>query len=83
MHITSVALDTSCYVFHITHCLQVGQNPVNAAVVDNVLMYRYGRPARCVLDRRTDMQITGYRRPYLAKYKVTSISGVDIFWFTT
>jgi len=31
---------------------------------------RYSRPARCVLDRPKDMQITGYRRPYLSKYKV-------------
>jgi len=31
---------------------------------------RYNLPARCVLDRVKDMQITGYRRPNLAKYKV-------------
>jgi len=31
---------------------------------------RYSQPARCILDRAKDMQITGYRRPSLAKYKI-------------
>ena len=48
---------------------------------------RYGRPVRCVLDRLTDMQITGYRRPYLAKYKVGfnkdgRLQAVDVTMYT-
>lgn len=31
---------------------------------------KYGKPVRCVLDRQTDIMISGKREPFLAKYEV-------------
>lgn len=41
--------------------------PLGAAAV---AAYKFGRPARCILDRKTDFYITGKRHPFLGKYKI-------------
>lgn len=35
-----------------------------------IAAYKLKRPVRAVLERDEDMQITGYRHPFLIKYKV-------------
>ena len=37
----------------------------------SMLLCRFGRPVRCVLERNEDMMMTGGRHPYYSKYKVT------------
>jgi len=64
----------SCYMWQRIYCV----------IMDSGLLtwlFRYGRPARCVLDRNTDMQITGYRRPYLARYQVIVTEFQVCQWF--
>lgn len=33
-------------------------------------MGRFGKPVRCILDRETDMRVTGKRHFYLARQKI-------------
>jgi len=75
----SVSVDWECYpqiagtIYHCGSAVLTVQSLIRVARQTLIVMMawcRYGRPARCVLDRPTDMQITGYRRPYSAKYKV-------------
>lgn len=40
------------------------------AVPVAIAAYKLKKPVRAVLDRDEDIQLTGYRHPYLIKYKV-------------
>jgi len=35
-----------------------------------ICLHRFGKPVRCILDRETDMLITGKRHPFLTRHKV-------------
>ena len=40
------------------------------------VLFRTGRPARCVLSRETEMKFKGKRHPFLGVYKVSSRSSL-------
>ena len=41
--------------------------PLNSILI---IAFQVGKPVRLMLDRDEDMMLTGYRHPFLAKYKV-------------
>lgn len=44
--------------------------PALLALPVAIAAYKLKKPIRAVLDRDEDMQVTGYRHPFLIKYKV-------------